>query len=257
VADYDSSLPIRSEADGTDERVHVKIVDGVASPSVNKVQVDGDNNLHVEIHGNDPGGSDRVVRTSEQGAVVVDGVYAALTNSDPANIGLVAAVRAASPADADQTQRLTAKTGTTDTTVHALDVSLHDQNGNQYTQANPLPVSISNATAGSTEVLTFSSATVVAGATHTYTYTVSAGKSFIVQKISAAASGKMKMAVSIGTIGAESLKIVKFNSTASPNVDYKFESPQSIADTQDLVVVLSNYDNQSQDLYVTVEGYEI
>ena len=257
MADYDSSLPIRSEADGTDERVHVKIVDGVASPSVNKVQVDGDNNLHVEIHGNDPGGSDRVVRTSEQGSVVVDGVYGALTNSDPANIGLVAAVRAAAPADADQTQRLTAKTGTVDTDVRALDVSLHDQLGNAYTQANPLPVSISDITAGSTEILVFDTGTVVAGGTRSYTYTVSAGKKFVMQKISAAASGKMKMQVSTGTIGAETLKVVKFNSTASPNVEYKFESPQSLADTQDLVVVLSNYDNQSQDVYLTIEGYEI
>jgi hypothetical protein len=257
VADYNSALPVRSEADGSDERLHVKIVDGVASPSVNKVQVDSDNNLHVEVHGDNPAGGEETLRLSELGSASVDGVYSALNNSDPSNIGLVAAIRAASPADSDQTQRLTAKTGTVDTTVHALDVSLHDQNGNSYTQSNPLPVSISDLTAGATEVLEFDSATKAAAATHTYTYTVTPGKSFILQKVSASASGKMKMEISIGAIGAEDLKVVKFNSTASPNVEYSFETPHSIADTEDLVVVLTNKDNQSQDLYLTVEGYEI
>ena len=44
MADYDSGLPIRSEVDGTDERVHVKIVDGTTDPAVNQTRVDSDNN---------------------------------------------------------------------------------------------------------------------------------------------------------------------------------------------------------------------
>src|SRR3989304_1668597 len=94
MADYDSSLPIRSEADGTDERVHTKICDG-ATPS-QMATVDADLNLHVEVHGNKPAGTDIELRLSELGAPNPDGDYDASDNTKPASVGVIAHDRGAS-----------------------------------------------------------------------------------------------------------------------------------------------------------------
>ena len=53
MSDYKSGLPVRSEADGTDERLQTKIVDAT-SPDTQQMEVDSDNNAHVEVHGNNP-----------------------------------------------------------------------------------------------------------------------------------------------------------------------------------------------------------
>jgi len=52
------------------------------------------------------------------------------------------------------------------------------------------------------------------------------------------------------------LKVVLFNSTANPNVEYEFSTPQIMPDTQSVKVTITNLDNQSQDVYSTIEGYE-
>ena len=97
MADYNSGLPIRSEADGADERVQVKVVDST-NPDTQQMTVDTDGNLHAEAHGNDPSGVDRVLRTSEEGHANVSGLYDVAQNTDPANIGLIAHSRSATPA---------------------------------------------------------------------------------------------------------------------------------------------------------------
>lgn len=60
MADQQLALPIRTEADGLDQRVQVKIVDKTA-PGTQQMAVDLDSNAHVEVHGNAPDGTDRVV----------------------------------------------------------------------------------------------------------------------------------------------------------------------------------------------------
>jgi hypothetical protein len=47
MADYNSGLPIRSEADGVDEKVLVKLVDGQMGGS-NQMRIDADNNRSEE-----------------------------------------------------------------------------------------------------------------------------------------------------------------------------------------------------------------
>ena len=140
MADYDSGLPIRTEADGTDERVHVKIVDGT-NPAVNQTTVDSDKNLHVEIHGDDEGGVDRVVALSESGNVALDGTHNATTNSNPASSALIAHDRNGASTDrTHQDKRVTAVIGEGNTI--SLDVALHDENGQNYDADNPLPVTL-------------------------------------------------------------------------------------------------------------------
>lgn len=57
----------------------------------------------------------------------LDGIYVALTNADPDNVGLIAHTRSLTPTDAEQVQRTTASTADQDAIVaaqvHALDVN--------------------------------------------------------------------------------------------------------------------------------------
>lgn len=254
MSDYASGLPIRTEADGTDERVHVKVVDGV-TPS-QRMSVDTDLNAHVEIHGNDPAGVDRVVRTSELGALTPDGVYHATNNTKPGNVGLVVAARAASPGDSDQTQRLTAITSGS---VHALDIALHDESGVPYSETNPVPVIMAESEGAAINDYLKSSA-VAAGATVNHDYTVTLLKTLYVTQVDAAASGKMKIELEIETgiaTGVFTSKFVKFNSTATPNCVIELREPIAVAAGVRVRLARTNLDNQAQDLYSTIEGHEV
>jgi len=99
------------------------------SHGVNRLAVDGMFTAEVDV----------------QVDVDIEGVYDPVTNPDPDSIGLVGHLRSNPTNQTHQTQRQTAKRGTVDTDTVSADVSLHDQNGNAYTTANPLP------TAGSYE----------------------------------------------------------------------------------------------------------
>ena len=260
MADYNSGLPVRSESDGVDERVHVKLVGSPtgASPATNQTAVDDDKNAHVETHGNDPLGVDRVLRLSELGALTPDGVYSASNNTKPGSSAIIAHTRAASPLDTDQIQRVTAKTGTVDTTVHALDVSLHDENGNAFTPSNPLTVTFVDSSG--TEINNYLDGTLGAGATSNHDYPVSAAKTLKLSRIWGAASGKLKIEVQIETgaaTGVFNTVFVGYNSTANPNIDLPVNENISVVTGAKVRVIRTNKDNQPQDVHTTISGHEI
>lgn len=256
MADQNTGLPIRTEADGVDERVHVKIVDGT-SPSVNQTRVDSDNNLHVEIHGNDPAGVDLVVRTSEIGALTPDGVYDVDINTKPGNTGLIASSRVTTPDDTTQTERLTSVVDSGGK-KRLLDVSIHDEDGEPFTASNPMPVAL--VTEG-TEVNNYlTSAAVAAAASVNHDYTVTALMSLKLSQIWAAASGKMKILVQVETGVATAVFVTRFagfNSTANPNIEIPIGENITVAAGVRVRVVRTNLDNQAQDLYSTISGHEI
>lgn len=258
MADYNSSLPVRTQVD-PDERLQTKIVDAT-TPSQQMI-VDTDSNAHVEVHGNDPTGTDKVLKLSEDGSVDVDGVYNASINTEPANIGLVAAQRAVSPIDSDQIRRLTAVTpnGTTNTNVHALDISLHDEAGVPYSSTNPLPVVIIESEG--VEINNYqTSASVAAGASVDHDYTVTAATTLLLTQFHGTASGKTKFELKTETAVASGIfntKFVFFNSTAEPNVDISLKDPITVNAGVRVRVTITNRDNQSQDLYTTISGHEV
>lgn len=254
MADYKSGLPIRTEADGTDERLHAKIVDGL-NPS-QRMSVDSDLNAHVEVHGNNPSGSDEVLRLSEVGAITPDGFYHATDNTKPGNIGLIAFTRAASPADSDQIKKLTA---ITNSSVHALDISLHDEAGAAYTVSNPLPVT--SVDSEGTEVNDYNTGSAVAAsASSNHDYTVTVATTLKLSQIWASASGKMKIEVRIETAAASGVfntRFVGFNSTANPNIDIDINEHIAVVAGAIVRVIRTNLDNQAQDVYSTICGHEI
>lgn len=254
MPDYPSGLPIRTEADGTDERVHVKIVDGTVP--TRRMVVDTDGNAHVEVHGNDPAGTDRVFRTSETGALTPDGVYDVATNTKPGNTGLIASTRNATPSDATQIQRITS---VTNSTKRLLDVAIHDENGAAFSETNPMPVVISE-TEG-TPINDYKAASGVAvNATDSHDYTVSASKTLYVTQVESSASGKARMTISIETAiasGVFTTRFTQFNSTAVTNMSIVLKEPIAVAAGVRVRIVILNRDNQPQDLYSTISGHEV
>lgn len=257
MSDFNSGLPIRSEADGTDARVQVKIVDGLTPSQM--AEVDTDKNLHVEMHGNDAGGTDRVLKVSESGNAALDGVYNVSNNSNPSSVGLVASVRNATPGAAQQTIKVTGVNGSTSTTVWALDVALRDENAEPFTVSNPLPVAFVDSEG--TEVNDYlTSAAVASGSSVNHDYTVTALKTLKLSRVFASASGKMKIEIQVESgvaSGVFASKFVGFNSTANPNIDVNISENITVAAGVRVRVIRTNKDNQAQDLYSTISGHEI
>lgn len=254
-ADYDSGLPIRSEADGTDERVHVKICDGTTASQM--AEVDSNDDLHVKVHGDDADdNSDVVLRLSELGNANTDGIYEADNNSIPANSGVIGHDRKSTPADSDQTFRVTSVQGTNDTTHWSLDVSLHDGDGDAIDGSNPLPVEFELTGTGTAVYDYKTAASVAKDATDDHAVEVTAAKVLTVSKVMASASGKIKMVMATGSSGTETDILVMFNSTASPNIIYEFFEDLNVAAEDWVVLTITNLDNQAQDVYSVIEGEE-
>lgn len=234
--------------------MHVKIVDGT-TPS-QRATVDTDGNVHIEVHGDDPTGTDRVLRLSEIGALTPDGVYDVANNTKPGTTGLIASTRNATPSDTTMTQRLTS---VTNSTKRLLDVSIHDEAGDPFSATNPLPVVVLESEG--VEINDYNTAAdVAANASSNHDYTVTALKTLQLTQISAAASGKCKIVISVETAvasGTFTTKFVMFNSTANPNMEKVLKEPIAVAAGVRVRVTRTNLDNQPQDLYSTISGHEV
>jgi len=197
---------------------------------------------------------------SEEGHTSVNGIHDGATNTDPANIGLIAHVRDATPADGQQTERLTSVEDSAGE-VRALDVSLHDEAGEAYGPDNPLPVTFEESEGD--EIHEEDTAVDVAkDATDTQDYTVATGRTLLLHQILASGSGKMKIELQIGDGAAGETftkKSARFNSTAAPNPDIDLKVPIKVVGTVNgttVRVIRTNRDNQVQDLTSTIIGVE-
>jgi len=277
MADTDSDLGTRvhSKNDGIDGHVRIKIVGdpaGVGTTATDHVAVDADKNAHVEAHGNDPTGTDRVLRTSELGSASVDGMYHAVNNTDPSQTGLVGMVRNAANGnlDSDQNLRITAKVGTvasgdptkpqTDNT-RSLDVALHDEAGNAYTRANPLPVSMEESEGAEVHDQN-TAAALAAEASGNHDYSVLAGTSFVLHQVICDAIGDARYELQIGdgaVVEAFTKKAVRYTSN-SKGGDINLAkglTVTAVATPRTVRVIRKNKDNKIQDVHTTIVGVTV
>lgn len=101
-------------------------------------------------------------------------------------------------------------------------------------------------------------AALAAAATSNHDYTATA--SFSLCKVWGAASGKLKIEVQIETgvaTGVFNTRWVGFNSTANPVIDLSIPNPPIVAVGVRVRVIRTNTDNQSQDVYSTISGFEV
>jgi hypothetical protein len=115
---------------------------------------------------------------------------------------------------------------------------------------NPLPVTVTSAVPGTPIQNYNTTASLAAGSSTTFTYTVAAGHTFSLERVWAAASGKIKVVVQNGA----STIFVGFNSTANPNVDITVVAPPTIAAAGTVNVIITNDDLAPFDVYATIEG---
>lgn len=262
MADYDSSLPIRSEADGSDERVQVKIVDS-SSPDTQQATVDSDSNVKVAVYGDDPAGSDKAIRLSQLGAPNPDGDYDATNNTKPASSSPIVHDRAGTGSSPDETAQNLRQTGVEyddgSSTVVVADVGIRDEDGVPFSQSNPLPVALSESEGDEIEDYQ-TSASVAKDASTDHDYTVSASKTLIGKGLIASGSGKIKVEVKLETAAASgtfNTKYVGFNSTANPMVQFDFKSIMKQVTGAKVRITMTNLDNQPQDLYSTLQAIEV
>lgn len=243
MADYKSSLPVRTENPGDVASIMVD-----ATNTALGAKVDSSGNQYVILNNSGPIEVDGTV-TANQGTANTTANAWPIKLTDGTNTAPVSATNGVSVT-------LTTALPAGSNTIGIVNAHISDATGTAFSQSNPLPVSFSDAIAGATEVLDFKATTdTPATNSDTHNYTPASGKILTLQKIIASGSGKIKVEILLGTTGAEALKIVLFNSTSNPNVEYAFGSPQKILDTQSVKVTVTNLDKQAQNLYSTIEGY--
>lgn len=257
MADYDSGLPIRSEADGTDERVLTKIQDGADPGGVDKTLEVSERKAHVRVHGKDSDSADQEVLLSQEGHVQSNGDYDATTNKRPSSQGLITSDRSASPSETTMNQRPTAVASTDGDNAVALDAAIRHSDGNHIDEENPLAVYMAESPAE--EVEDFDQASAVAkDASANHDYTVTALKDLKSLEVFCSASGKCRAELQIETgvaAGTFTTVAVGFNSTSNPNFTLKYS--KKVAAGIIVRVVKSNRDQQAQDLYSQIKGLEI
>lgn len=250
MSDQNTSLPVRTEADA-DQRIQSKLVD-YTDPSGVDAQLEISEKLaHVRAFGQNPAGTKTQLKISERGYANGDGLYDAANNTIPASAGLIAHSHNATPTDADQTLRVTAKKNTAGD-VRALDVALRDENGEAFTNANPLPVFV--AEGAGTETNDYKTAAdIAAAAADNHDYTV-VGTPFLLKNVWASASGRMKVEIQVSDDGTTFNTIaVGFNSTANPNLEPTF-GPREVPVGGKVRVIRTNLDKDPMDVYSTIVG---
>lgn len=233
MADFGSSLPIRTESPGD---AAIKIVDsttpsqGLAVDSSGKISTklnDGTGNLLASLV-SAPVGSEQglIVRNIPSGTQPVSGTF----------------FQATQPVSG---------------TVSA---NIRDAAGAAFSTLNPLPVAISADVLGDDVISYQTNSAVAAAGSSNHDYAVSAGKTLLLKQVHVSASGKAKIEVQTETgvaTGVFNTIAVLFNSTANPNMTLVFPSIKSVAAGVKVRVIRTNKDNSAQDLYSTIFGQEI
>lgn len=122
--------------------------------------------------------------------------------------------------------------------------------------------SINVVVAGSTgtSVHNYNTAAAVAAAgTSNHDYTVTTGKTLYLEQIIVAASGKAKWEIRTGPVGTLVTIAVMFTAGAGEgHAAITFAIPKAVPDTSTgtVRIIRTNRDNQAQDLYSTIIGYE-
>jgi hypothetical protein len=224
MADYNSSLPVRTEADGdlgarivgaTPANVWVIDASGIGQVNLN----DGTNALAI----NAAGGIGVTLATGSE-VKITDGTDTLAITSAGSITSLIS--------------------DGTDTLAVNTDGSLN--------------VNVVTSTAGDQVHSYATSASLAAGATATVvSYTVTTAKTLLLALAHASASGKAKVEVLSGVSGSETVKAVFFISTSNGFGTAEFPNRIEVAAGDKVLVKMTNRDNQSQDVYAYINGVEV
>lgn len=121
-----------------------------------------------------------------------------------------------------------------------------------------LRVTVTDPSASAVEIDDYNtSAAVAVGATANHDYTVTVGKTLILNRIWASASGRIKVTVTVDPAGTPAVKFVAFNSTANPNINIPVNGDIEVAAGTVIRIAIENCDEDAQDVYSTLLGDEV
>lgn len=144
----------------------------------------------------------------------------------------------------------------TDKQVHT---KIFQSDGTNISEENPLPVAPTENAGDEVEDYD-ESVDVASTASANHDYVVTATKIFKSLNVEAAASGKARFELQVETAassGTFETRGVKFNSTANPNIEFKFNRPKRVAAGVIIRIVKTNLDEQAQSIYSTINGVEV
>jgi len=217
MADYDSSLPVRTELNNSSSDGQFSIADGTTATQLWNIDANGVGQVNL----ND--GTNSLVINSDGTIGIGDGTEQLLVNTD----GSIS----------------TQITDGTETMAVNTDGSIN--------------VNIIDAVTGAVVHEYATTASVAAGATTTVlTYTVTAATTLFLQAFQASGSAKWKAELKAGTPAAETTRAVMFGSTSMGNQEHTLPTPIEVAAGDNVLVVMTNRDNQAQDLYAFINGHE-
>ena len=229
MADYDSSLPVRTETAGD---VDVFISDPTISTQ--KLQINADGSAEVN--------QKKLDHTTDNVAIQSGGNEASVT-----------ALGELSVKD-DDLDSSTDSVEVFQATHDNVNVNANIQVGDaDVSGTNPVPVALTGDQVGDEIVDYNTSAAVAKDASVNHDYTVTAGKTFIGEEAWVSGSGKLKVELLVN--GAT--KFVGFNSTANPNISIPLEKILKANATEVIRFTITNRDNQAQDVYSTLSGLEV
>lgn len=254
MADFNSSLPIRTESAGD---AIVKVADATLPSQQLTVNADGSVNI------TDNGGSltvdatDLDIRDLDSAQDSVEVLQATHDNLNAnANIQV-------GDVDVSNGNPVPVSDAGGSLTVDAVDLDIRDLthvsdsvkvgDGTDFLAVNTdgsINVVVVSEQDG-TEVIDYQTTTALAAAASTnHDYTVPGGVTFYGEEAWMSASGKIKAQLLIN--GA--VKWIGFNSTANPNIRIPLEHLAKAAATQVVRITITNNDNQAQDVYSTLLG---
>jgi hypothetical protein len=261
MADYNSSLPIRTEADGdvvtfiadstTPAQKWAIDANGAGSvtfPSGTQFEItDGTDTLAINTDGSI---TSTITDGTDTLAINTDGTIGIGDGTNALAIGANGEVTALI---SDGTDTLAISTGGaitslisdgTDTLAVNTDGSI---NVNVVTSTVGTEFHLYGTTSGG---VPNTPSTVV-------THTTTALKTFLFKEVGASCSGKCKVEVKTGTPSSETTKAVFFLSSSNNNETITFAQPIEVAAGDNTLVVMTNRDNANADLYAFINGNEV
>lgn len=261
MADIDSQLPVRSVADGTDERVHVKIVDYEDPSGVEKQVQVSEKKIHNRNFNKDSDGNDQEVLVSQEGHTLTNGDYDASTNKRPSSNAQIIHDRPATATAAAESDQNFRPTGVSyddgSKVVNSADVAIRDEDGVPFSKNNPLPVAIEESEGLEIHDTFESAAAIAKNNNDEHVYLSVAPEEFELEQWGISGSGFMKGELLLETgagTGIFESKGVLFNSTAMPNDDLTLKRPIKVGAGVSIKIVRTNLDNQSQTMYSFING---
>lgn len=236
MADYDSSLPVRTEADGD---VVSKIVD--------------DTGANIWLI--DANGIGQVNLNNGTNSLVIDA---------NGNAGMTLFDSAGDQIEINTSGSLLIGDSTADWTFNANGagkVTIEDDAGDQLgvNADGSINVIVQEEGVSATEVHEYTTSTAIAPNTPTTVvdYTVSASTTLRLKSWKISCSGKAKGSLQVGPAASEVEVDVSFVSTSDGSYETHFDSPIEVAAGDKVLVVMENRDKANADLYAWINGNEI